>query len=264
MYKLLCTALFLTLGITSFAQKEEELFAPGSKTEGKHGFILNFNGGVDIPAADMAKRFGTSYRVGPALSYKTSSNWLFGGKADFILGNITYQDSLFINARDKYSTQNTKVYQFINGDGQRVGVPIFERGYALGLFAGKIISFSDYRPDNGLVLITTAGFIQHKIRILDKSNTVTALRNGYNKGYDRLTNGVFIEQYAGYIYFAKNKLLNFSIGADVLVGFTQGRRDYLFDVMRPDNKQRLDILFGLRGSWFIPIFKRNSEELIFE
>jgi len=59
-------------------------------------------------------------------------------------------------------------------------------------------------------------------------------------------------------------LLNFTIGVDALFGFTQDRRDYLYDVMRPDNQQRLDILFGLRGGWFIPIFKRKSEDILFE
>jgi hypothetical protein len=264
MYNFFCTALFLTFAITSFAQKQDELFSPGQTIEPKHGFILNFNGGVDLPAGDLAKRFGTSYRLGPALSYKTRSNWLFGAKADFIMGNLTFEDSLFVNVRDKYSTQNSKKYEFINGDGERINVAVFERGYAIGLFAGKIISFSKYQPDNGLVLTTTAGFLQHKIKIVDKSNTVSQLRHGYIKGYDRLTNGLFIEQYVGYIYFARNRLLNFSVGADVMVGFTQGRRDYLYDVMRPDNNNRVDVLVGLRGSWFIPIFKRKSEELIFE
>lgn len=262
MTRIFSTLLIIFCSFQVFAQ--DQLFAPAQKSEKKHGFILNFNGNFDVPAGDMAKRFGINYRLGPALSYKTSSNWLFGVKVDFILGNITNQDSLMINIRDKYSTQNTKLYQFINGDGERVGVPIFERGYAAGLFAGKIISWSEYAPDNGLALITTVGFLQHKIKILDKSNTISQIRHEYIKGYDRLTNGIFVEQYAGYIYFAKNRLLNFTIGADLLIGFTQGRRDYLYDVMRTDDKQRFDILFGVKGAWFIPIFKRNSEELIFE
>jgi hypothetical protein len=254
---LLCTA-------SAFAQNEDKLFAPGEKVETKKGFILNANGSFDIPAGDMASRFGLSYRLGPAVLYKTRSNWLFGAKFDFIMGNTTKQDSLMINIRDKYSEQNTKVYEFINIDGQRVGVPIYERGYAVGLQAGKIFSWSQHHPDNGLVLLTSVGFMQHKINIFDRDKSVLQLRGDYRKGYDRLTNGWFIDQYVGYIYFAKNRLLNFTLGADILVGFTQGRRDYLYDVMRPDNDKRIDILFGLRGGWYIPIFKRKSEELIFE
>jgi hypothetical protein len=34
--------------------------------------------------------------------------------------------------------------------------------------------------------------------------------------------------------------------------------------MRPDHAKRLEILFGVRGGWFIPMFKRKSDELMFE
>jgi hypothetical protein len=91
-----------------------------------------------------------------------------------------------------------------------------------------------------------------------------SLRGRYLRGYDRLANGTFVEQYVGYAYFSSNKLINFTIGADILAGFTQGRRDYLYDVMRPDNAKRLDLLYGLRAGWFIPMFKRKSEDMIFE
>lgn len=257
-------ATFLLLSFSAFAQNDDKLFTPAEKGETRHGLVLNANGSFDIPAGDMAKRFGLTYRLGPALLYKTSSNWMFGVKFDFIMGNNTKEDSLMVNIRDKYSTKNGKVYEFIDQNGNRVGVPIFERGYATGIQVGKIIKTSKYRPDNGLLLMTGVGFIQHKINIYDKDKAVLQLRGDYRKGYDRLTNGIYIEQYAGYVYFAKNRLLNFTLGADILVGFTKGRRDYLYDVMRPDTKNRVDILFGVRGGWYIPVFKRKSEEIIFE
>jgi len=149
--------------------------------------------------------------------------------------------------------------------GLRADVQVFERGYLIGLQAGKIISFSEKKPDNGLMLLTTAGFIQHKILIsANKAGYIPQLDGEYRKGYDRLTNGWFIEQFAGYTYFSDNGLINFNIGIDVLAGFTQGRRDYLFDVQKPGNDSRLDMLVGIRGSWYIPIFRKKSEEIFFE
>ena len=257
------TLFFLLLSVSVLGQ-DNKLFNPSETLKPKHGFILNANGDFDIPAADMAKRFGVSYRVGPAVLYKTSGNWVFGAKFDFILGGKIKEDSLMINITDKYSAHTGSLYEFINKNGDRVGIPVYERGYAVGLEAGKIFSFSEQHPDNGLLLLTTVGFIQHKIDIYDKDKAVSQLRGNYLKGYDRLTNGAFVEQYAGYTYFARNKLLNFNIGVDFLIGFTQGRRDYLYDVMRPNNKKRLDILYGIRGGWFIPIFKRKSEDIVFE
>jgi len=250
--------------ISAHSQDREKLFNAGQTKHTKHGVILNANGDFDLPGGNMAKRFGASYRVGPAVLYKTESNWIFGVKTDFILGGKIKEDSLMINVRDKYSTSKSNLYEFIDNNGNRVGVPVYERGYAMGLQAGKIIELSESHPDNGLMLLTTVGFVQHKIYIWDKNKTISQLQGDYLKGYDRLTNGMFIEQYAGYIYFARNALLNFTIGVDAMFGFTRGRRDYLYDVMRTDDKQRLDILFGIRGGWFIPIFRKKSEEIMFE
>lgn len=243
---------------------QDELFGPAEHRESRHGFILNGNGSIDLPGADMANRFSTSFRLGPALLYKTTSNWLFGAKFDFIMGKNVKEDSLMINIRDKYQTYSKNLYEFINNDGQRIGVPVYERGYAVGLSAGRIFNFSKSQPDNGLMVLTSVGFMQHRINIYDKDKSVMSLRGQYLRGYDRLSNGLFVEQYVGYAYFSRNKLINFTIGADFMAGFTQGRRDYLYDVMRPDNAKRLDILYGLRTGWFIPMFKRKSEDMIFE
>lgn len=257
--------LLLVLGFAgAHAQDREKLFATDEKKTAKKGFIICGNGEFDVPGGDMAKRFGNSYRIGPAMLYKTEKNWIFGAKCDFILGGVVRQDSLMINIRDKYSGQSNNLYEFINNNGERIGVPVFERGYTLALEFGKIFSMSKLHPDNGIVLLGSLGFLQHKINIYDKDKAVSQLQGAYLKGYDRLTNGTSVEFYAGYIYFARNGLTNFTLGVDAMFGFTQGRRSFLYDVMRPDNKQRMDMLFGVRGGWFIPIFRKKSEELLFE
>lgn len=147
--------------------------------------------------------------------------------------------------------------------GERAGVPMYERGYMAGLSAGRIFPLTKRNPDNGIMVLTSVGFMQHKINIFVKQQDIPQLKEEYKKGYDRLTNGLFLEQYVGYTYFARDGLLNFHIGLDAAFGFTQGRRDFLFDVKRPDDKARMDILFGIRGGIYIPLFKRKSEELIF-
>jgi hypothetical protein len=256
------TVFLLLAMVPAFAQKKDILFGNGEKKKPRKGFVLNGNLSFDLPAGDMAKRFGASYRIGPALLYKTEKNWVFGAKFDFITGNKITEDSLMINIKDKYASN--RVFEFINNDGERIGVPIYERGYAVGVHVGKIFPLDPYSPDNGILIMTTVGFMQHRINIYDKDKSVQQIRGQYLKGYDRLTNGAFVEQYAGYTYFAKNGLLNFTLGIDALFGFTQGRRDYLYDVMRPDNQRRFDMLWGLRGGWFVPMFRRKSEDLLFE
>jgi subtilase family serine protease len=244
----------LTFSSQVFAQ--DDLFG-FEKAPARNGFIIAANGSLDFPAADMAKRFGTSYRVGGAVLYKTKTNWMFGVKVDFIMGNIMREDSLLINVKDK----NNNV---INGSGEKIGFGTFQTGYMAGLQAGWIWNISKKNADNGILFLTSAGFMQHRINLFERDNSVVQIQGEYEKGYDRLTNGFFVEQYVGYNYFAKNGLINFNIGLDIAAGFTKGRRDFLYDVMRADNKSRMDILFGIRGGWYIPIFKRKSEEIYFE
>lgn len=252
------TVLYLVLLLAALpVTAQEDLFGKVPKQPARKGMIFAVNANYDKPLADMADRFGASARIGPSFMYKTTSNWLFGAKMDFIFGNRITQDSLLINVKDKYG-------EFITESGERAQIPMYERGYMIGLQAGKIINLSKRSGDNGLMLLTSAGFIQHKINIFVKQQDIPQIRGDYRKGYDRLTNGLFLEQFVGYTYFAKDGLLNFYVGFDAAFGFTQGRRDYLFDVKRPDDQPRLDILMGLRGGIYIPIFKRKSEELIFE
>jgi len=219
--------------------------------------MIAVNGGVDFPGADMAKRFGTSYRIGPALLYKTKSNWIFGVKGDFIFGNTIKGDSLMWNLRESSG-------RFYNYNGERVSIGISERGYAVGLQAGKIFPFSSGLSEQGFLILTGVGFVQHKIGIVNKNAEVPQLSKGARKGYDRLTNGVYVEQFAGYNYFGKGGLLNFHIGLNVMAGFTQGRRDWQYDLMRPGNDKRLDLLFGIRGGLYIPLFKKKADEVFFE
>jgi hypothetical protein len=244
---------FLLVTQCSFAQ--DDLFGT-PKAESHKGLLIGFNADFDIPAADMAKRFGNNYRIGPSLQYKTKSNWIFGVKGDFIFGNKIRQDSFLANF---YNADGS----LIGTDGFRASTRVYERGYLIGLQGGKIFNISKKNSDNGILVMATAGFIQHKILINNPNGNLPQFSGEYRKGYDRLTNGLFVEPYVGYVYFSKNGLLNFHIGLDVMAGFTQGRRDYLFDVQKPGNDKRLDILFGIRGGWYIQVFKRKSEEYFF-
>lgn len=236
--------------------QDQGLFGKSKEVE-RAGFIISVNGGVDVPGADMAKRYGASYRIGPALHYKTSRNWLFGVKGDFIFGNDIKGDSLMWNLRESSGS-------FFNYAGERVGIGLGERGYAVGIQAGKVFPFATGVVEQGVILLTGAGFIQHKIGIVNKNASVPQLSKGYQKGYDRLTNGIYLEQFAGYNYFGKGGMLNFNIGLNVLAGFTQGRRDWQHDLMRPLDDKRVDLLFGLRAAFYIPLFKKKSDDIYFE
>lgn len=249
-------ALLVSLCSIHIAHAQADIFGT-EKAPVRKGFIIGVNGDLDFPGADMAKRFGASYRLGPSILYKTEKNWVFGVKCDWIFGNKIKEDSLMWNIRDRDG-------YFITNQGDRQGVGLFERGYAIGVQAGRIYPLSKSNTNNGVLVMTGVGFIQHKINIFDRDKVVAQVSGEYKKGYDRLTNGIYVEQFVGYNHLDKNGFFNFHIGLDILAGFTKSRRDYQYDLMRSDNKSRVDLLFGLRGGWYLPLFKRKSEEIFFE
>lgn len=251
------TVLIVSLLLISLSLRAQDDLFGAQKEPMRKGVVFAVNASLDFPGADMAKRFGTSYRIGPSVMYKTLSNYMFGLKFDFILGGKVNQDSLLYGVHDAYGS-------FINTNGQRVGVGIFERGYAVGLQGGKIFPIKPTNPNNGILAMTGLGFVQHRIDIQDKDKLIPQVRGDYEKGYDRLTNGWYLEQFVGFNMFDKGGLLNFHIGLDIMAAFTAGRRDYLYDVRRTDTDGRVDLLFGLRGGIYVPIFKKKSEELFFE
>ena len=248
--------LFISLSGIMTAHAQSDIFGE-EKAPSRKGFIIGVNADFDLPGADMAKRFGASYRVGPSLLYKTESNWLFGAKCDWIFGNQMKEDSLMWNVRDNEGF-------FITNQGDRQGVGTFERGYAIGLQAGKVIPLRKNDANTGILVMTGVGFMQHKINIYDRDKVIAQLSGDYRKGYDRLTNGMYVEQYVGYNHLDKKGFFNFHIGLDLMAGFTKSRRDYQFDLMRKDDKSRVDLLFGIRGGWYLPLFKRRSEDIFFE
>ncbi len=248
--------LSLLASFTTVVNAQDGIFNE-EKQPPKKGFILCVSGAAELPGADMAKRFGTTYRAGGGVLYKTQTNWMFGPKFDFIFGGNIREDSFLVNLVDANGT-------LITQDGQRKGIGVYERGYMTGVQVGKIFNMGLKNSDDGLLIMTGVGFMQHKINIFARNENIPQISKQYKKGYDRLTNGMYIEQYVGYNHFSKNRLVNFHIGLNLVAGFTKGRRDYLYDVMRTDDKSRLDLLFGIRGGWYIPIFKRKSEELFFE
>ena len=127
---------------TTYAQ--DDLFG-SEKVPVRHGFIFGANGDFDLPGGDMAKRFGESFRIGPSLMYQTESNWLFGMKGDFIFGNKIKEPDYMANVRGADG-------MFITGNSDRENVGYFERGYTLGVHAGRIIPLKKHQTNTGLLV----------------------------------------------------------------------------------------------------------------
>ncbi|MBK8563680.1 MAG: hypothetical protein IPN76_10145 [Saprospiraceae bacterium] len=148
-------------------------------------------------------------------------------------------------------------------DGGFADVQLRERGLSFSAHIGKVIPISSKNKRSGIRLTAGAGLLRHKIRIQDEPQVfVSSLGDDYKKGYDRLASGLVLTEFIGYQHIANNRLINFSIGVELYQGFTHGRRSFNFDTKLPGLEKRIDLLYGYRLTWMLPLFiGENPDEI---
>ena len=207
-----------------------------------------------FPGGDMAERYGTNSAIGPGFQVKTASNWIFGAEANFLFGN-NVKNGFTILGNIMTSDGNV-----ISGDGIPAVVALFERGFIISGKFGKLFPILGPNPNSGIVIYTTFGYMQHKIRFEVENNSAPQLRGDYKRGYDRLSGGFSISEAIGYQIMGNTRLLNFFFGLECYQAWTKGMREYLFDLQAPPEGNRFDLLIGPRITWFIPIYERAPAE----
>jgi len=217
-----------------------------------NGLLVGFSYGYQFPLADMKTRFGNDGLVGAEVNYKLRNNFTFGVDGGYMFGRKVKEDQFLNNmvTPDGY---------FVGYGGIYGNVALFERGYFLAGNVGKIVPLGFNNPNSGIYTRLGVGFLQHKIKITDTEESLYQLSGDYVKGYDRLSNGLMLSQYVGYLNIDPRHLLNFHVGVFVQEGFTQNRRSWNYDERRRDTKNRLDMLAGIRAAWMLPFFGRSEE-----
>jgi len=208
---------------------------------------------IQIPGGDMANRFGTNSTVGISVGLKNKKNWTFSLEGNFIFGTQIKETSIFSNL-------TVDGGYIIGSDGLYADIRAYERGYTVFTNVGKIIPYKGPNPNCGIYLQAGAGFLQHKIRIEDKKNSVPALQGDYLQGYDRLTNGIALRQFIGYAYLGNKRLVNFFGGLEFVEGFTQGKRNFNYSTGLSDTGSRFDLLMGIKLGWIMPFYKQAPEK----
>ena len=216
-------------------------------------FSISATYGYFLPRGDLKNRFGNNSTIGPALTYKTKSNWVFGIDWNLIFGNTIKEDSIFKNI-------TTSSGEIIDGNGYPAVVSLFERGFLTSVKLGKLIPLNSNNPNSGIILLASVGLLQHKIRIENTDGAAHQINGDYIKGYDRLTNGLSVSEYVGYMFYGKNNLLNFYSGIEFTQAWTQNRRSFNFDTQSQDLTKRLDLLMGAKIGWMIPFYSRKPSK----
>jgi hypothetical protein len=214
--------------------------------------LIGVSYGYYLPDGDLAERFGNNSALQFNVDFKTRYNWILGINGSYLFGK-EIKVSLF----DSIATSGGAL---ISQDGQLADTRLYERGFTVSGTIGRLIAFKKPNPNSGIRVDIGFGFIQHKIRIETIGNKVPQMSKEYKKGYDKLTNGFLLSESIGYMYLSNNRLANFYIGVECFQGFTQNRRSFDYDLMMRDTKKRVDILYGGRIAWLLPLYKKAPSE----
>lgn len=237
---------FFSISFFSFSQIDStKIFIP----------MASIHFGGHIPAGDLSQRFGPNLNIGGSFMIKTKRNWLFGAESNYFFGRNVKEDVLI---------------QLKNSDGSiadNEGFPadlrVTERGVGIHLTAGRVLKFWAPNPNSGLMFNVGAGYFQSKIKLYDAQQKIAAVKGDLVYGYDRLSSGFSVTQFLGYMYLGDNRLLNFYFGIEGYQAFTKSVRKLNYDTGLPDTKKRLDMLYGLRFGWILPLYKKTPNEFYY-
>jgi hypothetical protein len=243
----LILVLIITLTNAQVSVKDSSIFTP----------LISGSYAYQIPGGDLFSRFGDNSNVGVDVLFKTKKNWIWGIQYSYIFGDNVKENNILDNIK-------TKDGFIINSSGQEAIIRIFERGHTVMARTGRLINVLAPNPNSGIMLMLSAGYIQHKIKIDNIGNDVPQLNDEYKKGYDRFTNGIAAQAFAGYLLLSNSRLTNFYAGIEFTNAWTQSRRSLNYDTMQRDTKQRIDQLTGFRVGWIIPIYKKSPREFYYD
>lgn len=220
--------------------------------------LIRAGGVVQLPVADMAKRFGLGYSVGGGFTIKSKKNWLFGAEGNFMTGDNVKEPGLLQNMIAP--TGGGVIAQ----DGGFADLNVYYRGWNAMAHFGKLLPLFGPNKNSGLVLMLGMGYLQHKIRLEVRGNNAQQLFGDYVNGYDRLTGGLAISQFIGYMQVSNNRRINFYVGFEFHQAFTKSFRGLNYDTGEVDDKGRLDGLVGFKAGWMFPIFAKKATDYYYK
>ncbi len=229
-------------------------------------FIPTISYAFQLPGGDVADRYGNNSTIGGGVMFKTSKNLLFSFDANFIFGNKIH------NADTILWMVETQSGHIIDGNGTFALYALYERGYSFNFRMGKIFNVLSPNPNSGLLIMGGIGFLAHRMKIDNQHQTAPHISNDYAKGYDRLTGGFTFSEFVGYFFMGKKRVANFYAGFEFYQAFTSSMRDRVFDqvvynndtdsydIVGQDNNNYIDLFFGIKIGWMIPIYTRAPDK----
>ncbi len=207
-----------------------------------------------MPIGDLRTYFKNNFAVGPGFTFKSKSNWTVGFHFDYMF-NANLRDSNYFNG-----TLANDEGIVIDGNGlvSQGGILADGRYWSLMADFGKIIPLDRWK-NSGIWLRVGGGYFSHRIRIEDVSKQYPQLDDNYAKGYDRRSGGFALNQFIGYQFVHRNRVLNFYLGIEFHEMWTKPNRNYIFfEGPTADMPYKFSGLIGIKGGWNIPLYERKT------
>jgi hypothetical protein len=250
----LARPIFIALLLGTFA-----ITAQAQQNTAKDGLgivLVKTHLGGYFPTGILAERFGPGATVGLDISYKTTKGWMFSISGSHMFGGG-------VRERNILSNISTEGGDIITQTGVFEDYRLKQFGWLLYGRIGKILPIIGPNPNSGLLIELGTGLMQHKIWIETPMNNSPQLTTEYKRGYDRLSNGLSLNPFIGYQHLSNNKLINYYVGLDVHIGMTENRRTINYDTGLRDDRQRTDLMIGIKAGWILPLYKRAEKAMLF-
>jgi hypothetical protein len=250
MNKILLTVFVCLSVVSAKSQRNVSTDVIGTPMVGLHYSAM-------LPFADMKDRYGFLNQLGATAGYKDKKNWVYGVEGNFYFGNRVKNDSIF-----NFMTDN--LGNISEAEGQFAVVQILSRGFNINAHVGKIIPIFGSNPNSGLYLSFGAGYTLMKYRIQTTYDFVPILEADNRRLYDRQTVGLSLSQFIGFSQISVNRSIHFYGGIYANQGFTRFSRSWFYDQGPAPEGILMDFQIGLRGGWYIPIYKRKAKKIYFD
>lgn len=219
------------------------------------GFYSDFS--FQIPAGDLAQRYGAFNGMGFGVWRKSSNLWTIGGGFRPFFGSKVQEPNLLGSMVGPSGSP-------IDQNGILHVVRTYMRGYHTQIQLGRLIPLNN-NLHSGIHLQAGYGFMQHKIKFSYDERALPQLNVPYQYGFDRLSNGWTLSFSATAQHVNLNNGISFFGGLEWVQGYTYNRRSIDIPTGKRETDLRNDALLSLRGGLLVPIFrKKKSDEEFFQ
>ena len=220
----------------------------------------------------LATTFKNNLDIGLDFTIKTKSNWTFDIGFDYMFGSkCKKNDAAILGDMAIYVKKEIEkdgkiiidsVPRFFNGAGSANMMLTYEgRYWFFGAGVGKIIPLDRWK-NSGLWLKFNLGYFGHKIHFRDPNNFFPQIaQKTYRLGYDQRSSAIALNQFFGYLFMQKRRVLSFYVGVETWQIFSKPDRGYIFagTLKGPtdDLKRKFSGLVGVKIGWVLPFYEKK-------